>query len=99
MRCGGKGDDSSHRSSSPRWEPSPAGRRVAPSRSQRGIRRWRRATMASALTARHIGGAVNYVSVAEYVRRGRAAGRGHRRDNAVVAPYFVGCSRRRTGEG
>ena len=50
-----------------------------------------RATMASALTARHIGGAVNYVSVAEYggaapelVAAGIAA------DNAVVAPYFVG---------
>ena len=47
--------------------------------------------MASALTARHIGGAVNYVSVAEYggaapelVAAGIAA------DNAVVAPYFVG---------
>ena len=50
-----------------------------------------RATMASALTARHIGGAVNYVSVAEVggaapelVAAGIAA------DNAIVAPYFVG---------
>ena len=49
-----------------------------------------RATMASALTARHIGGAMNYVSVAEVggaapelVAAGIAA------DNAIVAPYFV----------
>ena len=50
-----------------------------------------RATMAAALAGRHIGGAINYVAVADVggaapdlVAAGIAA------DNAVVAPYFVG---------
>ena len=49
-----------------------------------------RATLAAALAARHIGGAVNYVAVAETVGcPPQLVAAGIAADNLVIAPYFV----------